>query len=219
MTPKPAHPKGLSRCSFISILAVLWLSVCGSFAVASTDCVDAIDANKSSDIQVRNCKKIYVGPDSIIEEFGAREAPYEGFLYLPELQFPKGYVEKSHHYTKTEYLLDLERHFESKNYRIQIIESAFAKFFEPKQNPIREFDYAGERGRVYSYPDHLTGETSIDLYWFKSSQQRLSISVAQPPTEEWSPEDLIALLKDMTPATGVPALVTPFPKPRMRFIR
>jgi len=155
-----------------------------------------------------------VQPDPIQENFGARVAPYEGFLELPKESLPPGYVETSHHYTKREYLLRLAKNIGGNNFSIDIVESDAAQFFEPKDQPIKWFTYQGCAGRVFAYRDHLTGSPVLALYWMNAPKQRLSISVDQAPSNEWSPDSLIRLLEAMTTAKGEPALI---PQPRQNF--
>lgn len=143
------------------------------------------------------------------ENFGDRVAAYEGFLEVPPSAIPRGYVEKSHHYTKREYSLTLLKTVGTKTFSIDIVESDHAAFFEPKSAPIRTFVYKGCPGRVYAYSEHLSNKPALAVYWLNEPQQRLAIEVEQVPGQEWSPEDMIRFLKAMTVARGVPALVHP----------
>ncbi len=146
-------------------------------------------------------------PDPVRENFGARVAPYGGFLRLADESFPTGYVEKSHHYTKREYLLSLTRTIDGKSFGFEITESDITHFFEPNVPPIKEFEYFGCHGLIYSYNDHLTGGPELVLYWMHAPKQRLSIFLEQLPSGEWQPDDLIRFLEAMIPATGKPAFV------------
>ena len=94
------------------------------------------------------------------------------------------------------------------------MESDAAKFFEgSSEQLVKEFEFKGQKGRVYEYPAKREVPRSYVLCWFNPPKQRLSISVDQNPVHEFSPNDLIDLLKAMTSATGIPALIDPFPEP------
>ena len=134
--------------------------------------------------------------DPIREDFGARVAPYEGFLALPKESFPSGYVEKSHHFTKREYLLTLTKTVKGESFSLEIVESDRAQFLEPKNEYlVKEFMHYGRAGRVYAYREHLSEQPAITLYWMNAPKQRLLISIEQVPSEEWSADDLIRLLQ------------------------
>jgi hypothetical protein len=155
--------------------------------------------------------KIYVGPDDITEKFGRREAPYAGFLVLPQSALPDGYSETTQHYTKTEYIIKFRKMIENTSYDIEVTESDVIKYFEPpKYNVAKEFVFNGRGGRVLSYRERLTDRQALVLYWINPPKQRLSIFVELEPSHPISPDDLINLLAAMTPATVVPALITPF---------
>jgi hypothetical protein len=78
--------------------------------------------------------------DPVVENFGARVAPYSGFLVLAPAAFPAGYAEKSHHYTKCEYTLTLAKTIDGQNFTIEIIESDLTRFFVPHYPVVKEFD-------------------------------------------------------------------------------
>lgn len=146
-------------------------------------------------------------PGYVHENFGERVAPFEGFLELKRASWPAGYSEKSHHYTKREYELKLEKVIGVEKFHIDIIESEKATFVEPKDAPVRVFDYKGRSGRIYAYSDHLSHKPAAELVWLNAPKQRLAIYVEQTPSQEFSPDDLIRLLHSMAPAIGVPAFV------------
>jgi hypothetical protein len=180
----------------------------GFFALAA--CLMAFSNSMAAETINRDTTGILIAePDRIQDNFGARVAPYEGFLELPKESLPPGYVETSHHYTKREYLLSLAKSVNDNSFSLEIIESDAAQFFEPKDQPVKEFMYQGCAGRIFAYREHLTERPALSLYWMNAPKQRLSISVQQVPSEEWSPDSLIQLLKAMRPAKGEPALITP----------
>jgi hypothetical protein len=142
------------------------------------------------------------------ENFGERVAPYGGFLVLRKADWPAGYVEKSHHYTKVEYQLRLVKVIDGKSYAIDIDESDHSAFFGPKNyTAMKSFTYKGVSGQVHLFPDHLQGRPQIDLMWMNPPKQRIMISSDQVPSQEWSPDDMIHLLQKMTLAVGAPPLV------------
>ena len=146
-------------------------------------------------------------PDLIQENFGARAAPYEGFLVLPGNSIPPGYVEVSHHYTKREYLLKLEKSVRGERFGLEIVESDLTNFIEPSEPVLKEFVYEGCPGRIYSYHDQLTGKEVISLYWLNAPKQRLSISADRAPPAGWSPDDLIGLLHALVMSTDKSPLI------------
>ena len=157
--------------------------------------------------------KVFVGSDGIIENFGDREAPYKGFLVLSNSDLPDGYNETRHHYTKTEYMVIFEKLVESTSLRVEVTESSVVQFFEPTKYDVeREFTVNGRVGRVLSYREHLTNREALVLYWLNPPMQRVSITVELGGAHPFSPDDVVSLLTAMRPATGVPALVNPFPK-------
>ncbi|MBY0381263.1 MAG: hypothetical protein K2W78_05035 [Xanthobacteraceae bacterium] len=148
-----------------------------------------------------------VDPDPIQENFGARVSPYGGFLELPANSVPPGYVETSHHFTKHEYVLKLTKTVDGNKFNLDLTESDVAQFFEPKDPPFKEFTYQGRTGRIFT--SHGTGKPALSLYWMNAPKQRLSISVQQVQSDEWSPDRLIRLLEAMRPVDGEPPLIKP----------
>jgi hypothetical protein len=135
--------------------------------------------------------------DPIQENFGARPSPYPGFLALPPEAVLSGFKEVGHHYTKREYTLDFTKMVDGKKIDLNIAESDNEKFVYSNEELVQEFKYQGITGQVYVYHNQKTQETTFNLIWLNPPKQRIAIYLTQTPTKEYSPEDLIKLLKSM----------------------
>ncbi len=159
----------LQRIAVVLTLIVVTTSYAP--AEATSHCANPSDAKIGTELPNEACPRSYVGSDPIIENFGAREAPYEGFLVFPQTILPNGYNEKSHHYTKREYSISFEIIIDNVAYDFDIIESGGTQFFEPdKQNIVKEFNLNGCSGRVFAYREHLTERPALALYWLKCAK-------------------------------------------------
>jgi hypothetical protein len=136
-------------------------------------------------------------PDPITENFGARTSPYPGFLVLPAEAVPPDFREKEHHYTKTEYMITFRRMAGGKKIDLDIAESVVAKFVTTGGKLVQRFTHQGITGEVYVYEHKETQETSFNLIWLNPPKQRIAIYLTQTPAQEYSPEDLINVLKRM----------------------
>ncbi len=189
-------------------LALAAIAILGASAEPTLHGANLPDAKAGAELPNEACPKRYVGSDPIIENFGAREAPYEGFLVFPKQLISGDYNEISHHYTRREYTIAFRKVVNNVAYGVGVIESDRAQFSEPdKENLAKYFSFNGRSGRVFVYQEHLTERPALALYWFNPPKQRLSISAQLDPAHPLSSDDLINFLKAMTPATGIPALV------------
>lgn len=136
-------------------------------------------------------------PDPIQENFGAHASPYPGFLVLPTKAIPAGFTETKHHYTKREYSISLTKLIDGKKIDLDITESDFTKFETNGEEQVQNFVHQGITGEVYVYHNQKTQETSFNLIWLNPPKQRIAIYLTQTPTQEYSPEDLIKILKSM----------------------
>lgn len=135
--------------------------------------------------------------DPIQENFGARPSPYSGFLALPPEAVPFGFKEVKHHYTKREYTIDFTKVVDGKEIGLNIVESDNCNFVYSDMELVREFLYQGIIGQVYVYHHPKKQETMFNLIWLNPPKQRIAIYLTQTPAKEYSPEDLIAILKSM----------------------
>jgi hypothetical protein len=136
-------------------------------------------------------------PDPVMENFGARTAPYPGFLVLPADAVPPDFKETKHHYTKSEYMISFTRMVGRKKVDLDIAESVVARFGTTGEERVGKFTYQGITGEVYVYHNKETQEPSFNLIWLNPPKQRLAIYLSQSPVQEYSPEDLISILKSM----------------------
>ena len=134
--------------------------------------------------------------------FGPRPVPYPGFLVLPSEEVPPGFQEVSHHYTKQEYRINLRQTRNDDRIDLDIFESPITQFSYSQSELVREFDYQGITGRVYAHVGKGGKETT--LVWLNPPRQRISISLTQSVGDDYSPDDIIRVLKSMKPATGTP---------------
>jgi hypothetical protein len=141
-------------------------------------------------------------PDPILDNFGPRPVPYPGFLILPSEEVPPGFQEVSHHYTKQEYAIKLRQTRNDDQIDLDIFESPFTQFLYSQSELVREFDYLGITGRVYAHVSKRGKEKT--LVWLNPPRQRISISLSQRVDDDYSPDDIIRVLKSMKPATGTP---------------
>ena len=205
------NPSQVAAFWFQRLAAALTLAAIatsGSSAEPTLHGASSPDAKAKVELSNEACPKRYVGSDPIIENYGAREAPYEGFLVFPKQVLSEDYSETSHHYTRREYTITFKKFVDRVSYDVDVTESDVARFFEPdKQDLVKDFSFNERSGRVFAYREHLTDRPALALYWLNPPKQRLSISAQLDPARPFSPDDLINFLKAMTPATGVPALV------------
>lgn len=143
-----------------------------------------------------------VVPDPILDNFGPRPAPYPGFLILPPGEAPPGFQEVSHRYTKQEYEIKFRKMQNDNQIDLDIFESPITQFLYSQSKLVREFDYQGITGHVYAYSGKRGKE--MTLVWLNPPKQRISISLTQSAGDDYSPEDIINVLKSMKPATGNP---------------
>jgi len=143
-----------------------------------------------------------VVPDPILDNFGPRPAPYPGFLILPSEEAPPGFQEVSHRYTKQEYEIKFRKTQNDDRIDLDIFESPITQFLYSQSKLVREFDYQGITGHVYAYGGKRGKE--MTLVWLNPPKQRISISLTQSAGDDYSPEDIINVLKSMKPATGTP---------------
>jgi hypothetical protein len=141
-------------------------------------------------------------PDPILDNFGPRPVPYPGFLVLPSEEVPSGFQEVSHHYTKQEYDIKLKQTRNGDQIDLEIFESPITQFLYSPSEIVREFDYQGITGHVYVHASKRGQEKT--LVWLNPPRQRISISLAQRVGDDYSPDDLIRVLKSMKPATVAP---------------
>jgi len=141
-------------------------------------------------------------PDPILDNFGPRPVPYPGFLILPSEKVPPGFQEVSHHYTKQEYGIHLRQTRSDDRIDLDIFESPITQFSYSQSELVREFDYQGITGRVYAH--FSKGGKEKTLVWLNPPGQRISISLTQSVGDDYSPDDIIRVLKSMKPATGSP---------------
>lgn len=143
-----------------------------------------------------------VVPDPILDNFGPRPAPYPGFLILPPEEAPPGFKEVSHRYTKQEYEIKFRKMQNGGQIDLHIFESPITQFLYSQSKLVREFEYHGITGHVYAYGGK--GGKEMTLIWLNPPRQRVSISLRQRAGDDYSPEDVINVLKSMKPATGNP---------------
>jgi hypothetical protein len=143
-----------------------------------------------------------VVPDPILDNFGPRPVPYPGFLILPSEAVPPDFQEVSHHYTKQEYGINLRQTRNDDRIDLDIFESPITQFLYSQSELVREFDYQGITGRVYAHVSKRGTEKT--LVWLNPPRQRISISLSQSVGDDYSPDDIIRVLKSMKPATGTP---------------
>jgi len=141
-------------------------------------------------------------PDPILDNFGPRPVPYPGFLVLPSEEVPPGFQEVSHHYTKQEYRINLRQTRNDDRIDLDIFESPITQFSYSQSELVREFDYQGITGRAYAHVGKGGKETT--LVWLNPPRQRISISLTQSVGDDYSPDDIIRVLKSMKRATGTP---------------
>jgi hypothetical protein len=139
-------------------------------------------------------------PDPIQENFGSRPVPYPGFLFLPSDQVPSGFTETKHHYTKVEYMIYFTTELHGQRIYLNIVEGSSVTFGVDKSALLQEFTYLRIPGRIYRYVNGRTHEATLSLIWLNPPRQRISIWLTQTPANDYSPEDLIRILKNMRAA-------------------
>lgn len=65
---------------------------------------------------------------------------------------------------------------------------------------VKEFTHNGIKGHVYSHHHQRTKQDSLNLIWLNPPTQRVAIYLDQTPENEYTPEFLINILKDMQEA-------------------
>jgi len=135
--------------------------------------------------------------DPIGENFGTHAAPYHGFLVLPIEAVPPDFKEISHHYSKSEYEISFMKIVAGKRIDLDIAEGDSIMFVHTGAELVQEFTHQGVTGQVYIFHNKKTQETSFNLIWLNPPKQRVLISLTQTPTNEYSPENLIKILKSM----------------------
>ena len=138
-----------------------------------------------------------VVPDPIEDNFGARASPYPGFLVLPKDAVPAGFAEVKHHYTKREYTISFKKKVAGQTINLDIVEGDRIWFGTSGSELVHEFQYRGVTGQVYIHHHKTTLVTSYRLLWLNPPKQRISIHLTQTPNNDYSPQDLIAILKNM----------------------
>lgn len=143
--------------------------------------------------------QFYLGkvPEPIQENFGARAQPYSGFLVLPPEAVPEGFVETEHRYSKREYTISFSRLTDGQKIDLDIVEGDNIAFGLSGSVPVQEFEYQGVTGKVYTHTHKDTGESTYNLIWLNPPKQRISIYLTQTKNHDYSPEDLIDVLKQM----------------------
>lgn len=140
-------------------------------------------------------------PDPIQENFGAREEPYPGFLYLPEDQIPQGFKKKEHRYTKTYYSVSYQKLLDGKNIGLTIAQGDTVIFGTNGCEEINSFIYRNIEGHVYSCTHSKTGKVSLNLIWLNPPKQRISIYLDQLEQKPYTPIFLIEILRHMKEVT------------------
>src|SRR5262252_108531 len=138
-----------------------------------------------------------VVPDPIIDNFGARAAPYPGFLVLFPDAVPAGFQETAHHYTKQEYAIHFTKMLNGERVDLDIVESPTTQFVLGQSKLVRQFTYQGMPGHVYASYNDKTEKTTINLIWLNPPRQRISIYLTQTRGNDYSPEDVIKVLERM----------------------
>jgi hypothetical protein len=139
-------------------------------------------------------------PDPIRENFGARSEPYPGFLVLPPEAVPEGFEEVEHHFTKREYMVHYTKMLNDQEIDLEIAEGDRIIFSHSGSDLVKEFEYQEITGQVYIHKHKKTGVTSYNLTWLNPPKQRIAIQLTQTANNDYSPNDLIAILKSMKPA-------------------
>ena len=136
-------------------------------------------------------------PDPIADNFGALPAPYAGFLVLPPEAVPIGFKEVEHHYTKREYTISFTKMVDGKRIGLDIAEGDRIIYPHNGSKLLQELEYQGITGQVYTNTHSKTREVSLSLEWLNPPKQRIAIFLTQTPKKDYSPEDLIKILKSM----------------------
>jgi hypothetical protein len=158
-------------------------------------------------VSVAGQSYLRVVPDPIRENFGARAEPYPGFLVLPQEAVPEGFKEVEHHFTKREYIVRYTKMLNGQKIDLGIAEGDRIMFGHSGSELVKEFEYQGITGQVYINQHSKTGVISYNLIWLHPPKQRIAIHLTQTANNDYSPDDLIAILKSMKPAKeAVPEL-------------